>query len=361
MSKHQFSRSAAFPGWVPAAARHYIAHIEAGAPLREIARSAGCHASTIMRQVRRIEGQRDDPLVDGALRRLGAGAQARTECDRYMWEHSSMTQQNIAPAAPVDLEKDLFQTLSKLAEPSACLAVAADMEKAVVVRDTPDGKTMRTAIVDREVAEALALKDWITCAVDGRIARYHITPAGRVALKDHLAKGGDVDDAGLDEPKYGRDRRKMSRAEKIRCHLAESPLLVLSRRTSPAGDPFLSAEMVAAGERFREDFELAGTDKDFDPDWEAYLATNNASNTNAPLTNTAAGQARTRVERALSDLGPGLGHVALRCLCFLEGLEQTEKDMGWSARSGKIVLRIALDRLCRHYDAHQEDWSPLIG
>jgi len=42
--------------------------------------------------------------------------------------------------------------------------------------------------------------------------------------------------------------------------------------------------------------------------------------------------------------------VALRCCCYLQGLEIVEKRMGWSARSGKIVLRIALQRLRRHYD-----------
>ena len=47
---------------------------------------------------------------------------------------------------------------------------------------------------------------------------------------------------------------------------------------------------------------------------------------------------------------PGLGDVALRCCCRLEGLEAVEQTMGWSARSGKIVLRIALQRLARHYD-----------
>jgi hypothetical protein len=31
-------------------------------------------------------------------------------------------------------------------------------------------------------------------------------------------------------------------------------------------------------------------------------------------------------------------------------LEKTEQIMGWSARSGKIVLRIALQRLKLYYD-----------
>ena len=64
---------------------------------------------------------------------------------------------------------------------------------------------------------------------------------------------------------------------------------------------------------------------------------------------------------ALRELGPGLGEIALRCCCHLEGLERTERNMGWSARSGKIVLRIALQRLKRHYDETLTQESQMIG
>ena len=71
--------------------------------------------------------------------------------------------------------------------------------------------------------------------------------------------------------------------------------------------------------------------------------------------------ARKRVADALTDLGPGLSDVVLRCCCYLEGLETAEKRLGWSARSGKIVLRIALMRLKRHYDETIGPGGPLIG
>lgn len=71
--------------------------------------------------------------------------------------------------------------------------------------------------------------------------------------------------------------------------------------------------------------------------------------------------ARDRVAVALADLGPGLGDVALRVCCYQEGLEVAERRMGWAARSGKIVLRIALQRLRRHYDETYGRAGPLIG
>lgn len=59
--------------------------------------------------------------------------------------------------------------------------------------------------------------------------------------------------------------------------------------------------------------------------------------------------ARVRVAKALEALGPGLSDVVFRACCFLEGIETTEKRLGWSARLGKIELKIALERAAMHY------------
>ena len=53
--------------------------------------------------------------------------------------------------------------------------------------------------------------------------------------------------------------------------------------------------------------------------------------------------------------------MALQCCCYLEGLEATEKRMGWAARSGKVVLRIALQRLRRFYEETNAQGGGLIG
>ena len=59
------------PGWLPEPAVTYLAHTSAGHSIRGLARAKGCHASTILRQVRKVESWRDDPLIDEALDRLG--------------------------------------------------------------------------------------------------------------------------------------------------------------------------------------------------------------------------------------------------------------------------------------------------
>ena len=60
------------PDWVPQEVHRYLAHTVHGRSIRELAREAGCHASTVLRQVRRYETRRDDFLVDRALSRLCA-------------------------------------------------------------------------------------------------------------------------------------------------------------------------------------------------------------------------------------------------------------------------------------------------
>jgi hypothetical protein len=327
------------PDWVPTAARVYLAHTEEGTSIRALARAQGCHASTVLRQVRRVEQRRDDPLVDLALRRLGSGG--------LEMKSAGETAEG-AGAPPACSDKEAKRVLRRLAEPGACLAIAAGMENAVVVREAEGGQTVRTAIVARTDAEALALKGWIAIRASGKITRYTISTRGRAVLKGMIDAGNPARAARAPGPDAGLVR--------VRYGMAESPILALSRRKGPDGKPFLSEGLVGAAERLREEYELAqsrGGPVTLDED------------TTIPkgctLTAPGAEMARVRVARALADLGPGLSDVALHSCCRLEGMETLEKRMGWAARSGKIVLRIALQRLRRYYDEVEGRFSPMIG
>ena len=367
-----------WPDWVPEGARHYLAHTDAGRSIRALARDAGCHASTVLRQVRRIEARRDDPLVDQALRRLEGGLPALRSPHRPIEDFRQMTAVSVsAPAQPTPddatVTREARRILRRLNEPGACLAIARDMENAVVVRESADERTVRTAVVGRAVAEALALKDWIACKSEGRISRYRITTAGRAALKrllaeEEAARGGFAEAAApfgdqhrdLETRRFAAPGAPGTR-RRARYNTAESPLALLARRRDKNGEPFLSSDLVAAGERLREDFELAQMGPRITQNWDKFLTAGARSAFAGGSPGEGPQAARDRVIAALGDLGPGLGDVALRCCCFLEGMEAAERRMGWSARSGKIVLRIALQRLKRHYDETENGWSPMIG
>ena len=337
-----------WPAWVPDGAQVYLAHVGAGKPMRAIAREKGVPPSTVLRTVRRIEARRDDPLVDEALGRLTATI-----------EDTAMSRP--VPNAPAPApERELRRVLHRMAEAGAVLAVADGMERAIVVREGGDVPT-RLAVTSREVAREMALRDWIGCISDGgRLRRYHLTSPGRAALKRMLAE----EDGSDGYPHQHRTMRDMADPDDpgrtVSRNLAESPLAVLARRRDKEGRPFLAPELVAAGERLREDFELSQMGPRVAQNWDRLITGRDGGGLGASDPIRGPETARARVAAALRDLGPGLGDVALRTCCFLEGVEAVEKRLGWSARSGKIVLRIALERLHRHYGS-LGDRAAMIG
>ncbi|WP_424926457.1 DUF6456 domain-containing protein [Amaricoccus tamworthensis] len=355
------------PFWLPEPAVTYLAHTSAGHAIRALARAKGCHASTVLRQVRKVEAWRDDPLVDEALDEFGRTIASQLSELNELEEVLPVSKPNTQKSTSADLkiEREARRILRRLCEKGAFLAVAPNMEKAVVLREVVPGRQNRIAVVDRDVAHAFALQEWISCEKQGKICCYEITAVGRAALKRLLAeeRQAKTTNTGFAEEhspfqEQHRDYAERvvpgngGKGEKVRYNLAESPLSVLGRKRGKDGKPYLDADLIEAGERLREDFELAQMGASTTQNWESFLtAGTNRGSAGSFGSSPAEGpsDARTRVAKALEAMGPGLSDIVFRVCCFLEGLETAEKRLGWSARSGKVVLKIALDRLATHY------------
>ena len=218
------------------------------------------------------------------------------------------------------------------------------------------------------MAHAFALQEWIACEQGGQDRLLRASPpVGRAALKRLLTeermararrgrRGGFAEAQApfQEQHRFFAERTVMaedgSGERQLRFNLAESPLSVLGRKRDKDGAAYLAAELIEAGERLREDFELAQMAPRVTQNWERFLTAGGTRGA-GPGRGPAEGpqDARVRVAKAMEALGPGLSDIVFRICCFLEGLETAEKRLGWSARSGKVVLKIALERLATHY------------
>ncbi|MEM9047408.1 MAG: DUF6456 domain-containing protein [Pseudomonadota bacterium] len=345
----------------------YLAHVSEGKSMRALSRELGVHPSTIHRQIRAVEDRRDDPLFDEALTTMDRPSADAAPVVRIPEETSPMPACNALATHDQEktVQREARRILRRLSESKAFLAVAPEAELGVVFRESVPGRPRQTATVPREIAREFAVRDWISCRRRGKVACYEITSAGRGALdrmlsSDVIARRMAHGEAEPRTPFAMQHQEETNRhvmeggegrPSRIRVNAAESPLAWLSRRSCSGGDPFLARRELEAGERLREDFERAGLGPNVTQNWQRFLTAGTSGGGGGDLPGLAAEEARRRVSAALKALGPGLSDIAFRCCCFLEGLEAAEKRLGWSKRSGKVVLKIALGRLADHYAA----------
>lgn len=343
------------PDLVPVGVRLYLSHVAAGKSLRALGKDHGCHASTVLRQVRHLENRRDDPLVDDALRRLDHALRDMSDSISEK-DSTSMIPHSYNQDASLDhpqLEQEAMLNLRHLLHEGSLLIVAPDLPKAIITREDKDGISQRISVMNRCVAEVMALNEWITSRTRGRVASYVINSSGRAALRRYCDRNGLAFEPAA-TPENQPSRR-------VRYGGAESPVAVLARRRDKNGRPFLEAGLEQAAEQFREDFVLAQLDGVTLKDAQGLIEVLESRKVPGPnIAPSGTKAARQRILDVLRDLGPGLGDMVLRCCCHLEGVETAEQAMGWSARSGKIVLRIALQRLCRYYK-RKGDAQMMIG
>jgi hypothetical protein len=131
--------------------------------------------------------------------------------------------------------------------------------------------------------------------------------------------------------------------------LAESPLLWLARRKGADGRALIEPHQLQAGERLRSDFTFAQMMPRTTANWHSPVAGRRHDGQSAGHATEKAIDARSRTRRALDEVGPEFAGLLLDVCCFLKRLEDVERERKWPARSAKVVLQIALEKLARHY------------
>lgn len=141
-------------------------------------------------------------------------------------------------------------------------------------------------------------------------------------------------------PRRGADARDRRRSVTI--NLAESPLGWLHARGH------LTDRQLDAGERLRADYERAQLAPSVTMRWDPVRVDGGARDHGFTSTERQIA-AKNRFDGAMAEAGPGLSDILWRVACAGEGIPAAEKALEWPARSGKLVLRLALDRVAAFY------------
>lgn len=142
-------------------------------------------------------------------------------------------------------------------------------------------------------------------------------------------------------PRRGAIRSGGKPRRTVTVNLAESPLVWLHARGH------LSDRLLDAGEALRADYERAQLSPNVTMRWDPVRVKSTGERGLSASERQVA--ARQRFDGAIKAAGRGLEDILWRVVCAGEALPEAEKTLGWPVRSGKLVLRIALERVAEFY------------
>lgn len=258
-----------------------------------------------------------------------------------------------AGGASSRLSRGAVRLLEALSAPDA-YALPDPLEPGrVVVRAGADRRGVSLsrgafASADAEALVAADLASWVRASRGRRLAA---SAAGHAWLKRDQASEAPFSTQHRETVAETRPDPERGAPAKVAVNAAESPLAWLAGRKNRDGTPFLDPAALEAGERFRRDLTMAGVMPGVTVDWSRFGGGGSAQG-GVPQRQSmteALVAARQRIARACDALGGEDADLLIDVCGFLKGLATIERERGWPARSGKMLLARALQRLAAHY------------
>jgi len=194
------------------AAAQYVWNKIHGKSMRENARVTGVHASIVMRHVRKIENNAEDPEIQALIR--------------------------AAEAAPMDMGHSVGAEIARakksLRTTGAVLVVSKGMKRAVVLYPTGEGDFKQAIVISDAAVHMMVLQSTVRPIAHGRITKYVLSEAADGSLPIEAA---------------------------ARVRLVDSPMENLARRKNHEGRPFSERDLINAGLRLHKEFRLTGCEE----------------------------------------------------------------------------------------------------
>ena len=241
------------------------------------------------------------------------------------------------PASPIaEAESSEAAAVTRLAARMAAGGLTARPDptdpQGMILMQRRGGASLGAGMVRRELILAGVARGLIERTKAGYVARHR--------------PGDAPDEDAREAPAVG------SRSEPAAAQVneRESPLAWLRRRKAGDGEPFMPDDAFLAGERFRADVTRACLMPNVTTNWSRVESPSGQPGPRDPASaSDAAVAARQRVRAVYRLLGRDMADFLMDVCAFLTPLTDAERRRSWPARSGKLVLRLALTQLAGHY------------
>lgn len=186
--------------------------------------------------------------------------------------------------------------------------------------------------------------------------RLALTETGRafLARRSHAMQDGGASQINAFRAQHLSIANASSKTGGPKFDESESPLVWLARRKGTDGRPLIEPHQLQAGERLRAEFTMAQMMPRTTSNWHSPIAGRRRDGSAGEHMTDRMVASRQRVQHALNAAGPEFAGLLLDVCCFLKKLDEVERERRWPARSAKVVLQLALERLARHF-GYQRD------